>query len=207
MIKKRTSYKVAGGEFQTKYEAKIGFSLTEFSQHNSIIRHRFASLSIIHEWKVSPAYENATFFDQSKTPIIDPVIPPLELLKKYSKSEDSQNSQNFVCFGDNCSKSFLYEGDWHRKHMNVCNSTIWYCGWCNNGFEYGTYPKVLEHMTRYCKMKPKNNSEEKIVVMKPDFKCEFGNNFGTNKWLLRHKRENCHLIRKDKKKQKKMHYI
>ena len=41
MRKKRTSYKVAGGEFQTKYEAKVGFSLTEFS-HNSIIRHRFA---------------------------------------------------------------------------------------------------------------------------------------------------------------------
>lgn len=164
-------------------------------QNNINIEH---ALSIIHTRKVSPAYENPTFFDQNKSPMIDAVLSPMELLKKYSRCEISQT---FTCFGDNCSKTFLYEGDW-RKHMNHCKaSTSWYCGFCNNGYEYGTYSKVLEHFTRYCKMKP-NNLQKKFVVMKPDFKCECGNDFCSEKGLLRHKRENCHLILGNRKKQK-----
>jgi hypothetical protein len=41
MQKNRVSYNVAGGKFYTKYEAKLGLSLPEFSQTN-VVRHRFA---------------------------------------------------------------------------------------------------------------------------------------------------------------------
>ena len=41
MIKNKISYKVAGGSFQTKYEAKVGISLAEISSH-TVIRHRFS---------------------------------------------------------------------------------------------------------------------------------------------------------------------
>jgi hypothetical protein len=157
------------------------------------------ALSIIHTRKVSPAlYENATFFDQNKSPIIDPVMSPTtELLKKYSRCEDSQN---FVCFEGTCTKSFLYEGDW-RTHMNLCNVNAWYCNWCKTGFEYGSYSKVLDHMIKYCKMKPKI-LQKKLVVMKPDFKCECGNTFGSKKDLHCHKKENCQLVTVNRKKQK-----
>jgi hypothetical protein len=47
------------------------------------------------------------FFDKTKTPIIDPVMTPVKLLEKYSRTKDFCN---FICFGDGCSKSFIFEG-------------------------------------------------------------------------------------------------
>jgi hypothetical protein len=42
MQKNNVSYNVAGGKFYTKYEAKLGLSLPEFSSQTNVVRHRFA---------------------------------------------------------------------------------------------------------------------------------------------------------------------
>lgn len=140
--------------------------------------------TIINERLVSPAYENQMFFDQDKTPIIDPIMSPIDLLQKYcSKQEELQH---FVCFGKKCSKTFIYEGDW-RQHMNSCSSSAWYCGLCNNGFEYKNYYGLLVHMTRNCKNK--SETTQKPVLKQKDFNCNCGKSFGTKKGLSRHEKE------------------
>jgi hypothetical protein len=84
--------------------------------------------------------------------------------------------------------------------MISCESTSWFCGWCNNGYEFQTYQRMNDHMTHNCRMKPCTRVPA-LKIKKKDFICnDCGNKFGTNKGLLRHKRENCKNIVSKKQK-------
>jgi hypothetical protein len=154
-----------------------------------------SAMFLIAKQNVSPAYENENFFNQDKTPYIDPIMKPLLLLQKYSKAEDSYISE---CFGDGCSMSFMYEGDW-RKHMSSCDSNIWIsCGWCNSKHKFNTFRKLSKHLSCECKKKPAVILNNKPVMAEKDFNCECGKSFIAAKGLARHKRDYCKKNKRQK---------
>ena len=151
-----------------------------------------AVIAVIEKKSVPPAFDNHDFFDQSKTPLTQAILPPLEFLQLYSKSREESlvSLPKFVCCGSTCSETFLFEGDW-RLHMSSCDSSSWKCAWCGKATGCKTYSSLSSHMSQKCRQKPAHFVRQKVKEEDKPFLCDCGKRFSQKKYLARHQKEHC----------------